>query len=127
MTWIYSLRQRCLPVTLPNWDGYLQFAGLFGLQELITVDNILCPNLINDLTPEDWQHNIQQNNYLFWFRDWRYLQQRQLWQPQTQQILATWQTPLDVKTPPEHFQHCGFDIVDQFLSGSFVFLHEISG
>ena len=63
--------------------------------------------------PEDWQHNIQQNNYLFWFSDWHYLRQRQSWESDTQQVIAIWEAPLTRQSPPEYFQHCGFDIVDR--------------
>ncbi len=42
-----------------SWVNYLQWSQLLQLKELVTLDNILCPDIIKELTAEEWQHNVQ--------------------------------------------------------------------
>jgi hypothetical protein len=59
-----------------SWDSYVRHSGLRQLTEVITLDDILCPNIIKELTPEDWEHNITEDYVFFYFRDLDYLLKR---------------------------------------------------
>lgn len=44
-----------LEIYIPT-KGYLEFSKLNHVKEIITLDDMLCPNLIKELTEEDWKH-----------------------------------------------------------------------
>ena len=55
----YTARTRFGPFCGEPWTAYSSWAGLTDVNELISFDEILCPNLIENLTDEDWKHNVQ--------------------------------------------------------------------
>jgi hypothetical protein len=58
------------------WDSYIAETGLKQLKEVITLDGILCPDVIKELLPEDWKHNIDEDYVFFYFCDLDYLLKR---------------------------------------------------
>jgi hypothetical protein len=78
------------------------------------LDLILCPNVIEDLLPEDWEHNIHEDFKLNLFRDVEYVCRRTRGRDRVQ-ILALIQNPTenDLSTfADSRFQFCGFDLVE---------------
>lgn len=56
-----------------EWKKFIEWSGLTQLREVISLDGILCPNVIQELTDEDWQHNVHADNKTHLFRDLDYL------------------------------------------------------
>src|SRR5688572_27814880 len=55
--WLYTRRERFTPESTPGWDAYLSFSTFKHITELVTLDSMLCPNMIEELRDEDWDHN----------------------------------------------------------------------
>ena len=56
-----------------DWQKYIEWSGLTQLREVISLDGILCPSVIQELTDEDWQYNVHEDCKTHLFRDPDYL------------------------------------------------------
>ena len=69
---VYSAVKRFDPACGDNWTKFIAWSGLTQLRELVSLDGILCPTVFQELTAEDWQHNVQEDsvpaNSLGWYR-----------------------------------------------------------
>lgn len=72
----YIATKRFGPHQDEEWKKYLAWSGLSHLTRVISLDGILCPPLVNELTAEDWRHNVQQDNFTSYFHDADYLLRR---------------------------------------------------
>jgi hypothetical protein len=112
----YTARAKFDPGHGPAWDQYLQWVQLPQLTELLTLDIVLCPEIIQELTPEDWEHNVHQDHRLFYFRDLDYLLGRLAGVAQPFNLLAViWEPPApchDYLADPR-FQFTGYDLVEE--------------
>lgn len=70
-----------------HWLAYRRWRQLPHLQEVILLDNILCPSVIEEFTAEDWRHNVQEDYLISFFTDVEYLFSR-LADPGTANVLA---------------------------------------
>ena len=111
--WYFTARQRFISSQTQDWQSYIQFSGFTHIIEVVTLDSILCPDLIDDLTDEDWSHNLQADYRVTWFTDLAYLRQRIHWRPDQDQLLAILESPTHIHEVPSKFEFCGFDIVDE--------------
>lgn len=112
--WIYTARDRFTPGHARGWDGYVEFSGFQHIEELISMDSMLCPDLIDEIEEADWAHNVQKDFRLTWFHDLEYLLRRMKWRPEEHQVLGILENPIERVSPPKGFMQVGFDIVDQY-------------
>ena len=115
--WFFTARKRFIPSQVKDWDSYIRFSGFTHVAEVVTLDNILCPDLIDNLTNEDWSHNVQSDYRITWFTNLSYLRQRILWR-MGYQLLAIRVNPTCVHNLSPVFEFCGFDILDNQDSNS---------
>jgi len=116
--WLYTLRERFTPESAERWDGYLVFSGFKHIAELVTLDSIMCPEVITDLLDEDWNHNVHEDFRLQLFRDPKYLMGRQSLDRSRHQLLAVFELPNGSEGVPPGFTRCGFDIMDSYFGNS---------
>lgn len=112
----YTARAKFDPTHGPAWEQYCQWAGLPHLTGLLTLDIVLCPEIIRELTLEDWQHNVQQNYRLFYFHDLDYLLGRLAGVTHPFNLLAiAWEpsTPCDDDLADPRFQFRGYDLIEE--------------
>ena len=58
---VYTPSSTCFdPTCGDSWTNYIAWSGLRGIREVVSIDGMLCPAMIRDLSPEDWQHNVQE-------------------------------------------------------------------
>lgn len=110
--WLFTARQRFTPSRTKGWSSYIEFSGFTHIAEVVTLDYILCPDLIHDLIDEDWSYNVQVDYRITWFTNLAYLRQRISWRTGQDQLLAILETPTHIHTVPAGFKFCGFDILD---------------
>ncbi len=113
-TWFIALK-RFSPYSGPSWGEYLAWAKLPQLEEVVSLDTILCPAVIWELTREDWEYNIQEDFMIQFFRDLDYLLGR-LAGVQTFSVLAAQREPDVVSIASfrdERFAFQGFDLVER--------------
>ena len=98
---------------------YLAWSGLHQLRELVTLDNILCPTVPEELVAEDWQHNVHADYQTHHFRSLDYLRRRVAGETGVH-ILAALRdpAPATVEAGAEGFALMGFDLVDQTVDVS---------
>ncbi len=113
--WFYIACKR-FSLHIESWENYIQFSGFRHIKELVTADQILCPNLVEEITREDWNHNVQADNRINWFSDYLYLKNRVNFDHTKHNILAIREHPTVYADPPPYFENCGFDILDSFDS-----------
>jgi hypothetical protein len=72
---IYSAVKRFDPACGENWTKFIEWCGLTQLREVVSLDCALCPSVIviDDLTAEDWQHNVNESFKCHLFHDLEYL------------------------------------------------------
>ncbi|MBT9316470.1 hypothetical protein [Leptothoe spongobia] len=116
--WLFTARQRFTPSQVNDWHSYLKFSGFAHITEVITLDSILCSDLIDDLIDEDWSHNIQADHRITWFTNLAYLRHRITWRTGQDQLLAILENPTQIHQVPSGFEFCGFDILDDHDSNS---------
>ena len=116
--WIYTARKRFAPGLSAGWDGYIEFSEFRHIEELISIDSLLCPDLITEIKNDDWAHNIHQDFRLTYFRDLDYLLKRTSSCQCEYQILALLENPTESAPHPSGFIAAGFDIVDDCSGNS---------
>jgi len=108
---VYSAQER-FTSSVSGWQKYIDWSGRTSAVEIITFDGMLCSSAIDDLTDEDWQHNIHADNMVHFFSGYQYLLERISFDPANHNILELTQRPTCNVTPTESFQFCGYDIMD---------------
>lgn len=116
--WLYTLRIRLTLIDRSFLDGYRVFSGFAHVSEVVTLDSIICPDLIDELRAEDWKHNVPEDFRTRLFRDVQYLLNRQLLNQSQHQLLAALENPDAEATLPDGFTRCGHDIMDSCLGNS---------
>jgi hypothetical protein len=97
-----------------RWARYLDWSGLHQLQEVVSLDTVLCPTVPGQLKAEDWEHNVQADYQVSYFRSLEYLRKRVAGEPGLN-VLAVLQNPSpadleSVELPG--FRFLGFDLLD---------------
>ena len=73
---IYSAVERFDPACGQRWQDFIKWSGLTHLREVVSLDTILCPTIFEELSDEDWQHNVHEDYKLHLFRDLEYVLDR---------------------------------------------------
>ena len=113
---IYSAVQRFDPTCNDKWTNFIEWCGLTQLQEVISLDSILCPSVIviDELTAEDWQHVINENFKCHLFHDLEYMLVKVAGSDRVN-VLALMQNPNDhevLEFSDRRFTLRGFDLVE---------------
>jgi hypothetical protein len=70
---LYVAAERFDPTSGDRWEKYISWSQLTQLREVISLDGILCPTIFQELSAEDWNHNVQEDFKTHLFRDLDYL------------------------------------------------------
>src|SRR5436190_23203134 len=73
---VYSAVRSFDPASGEPWQRFIAWSGLTQLREVITLDGILCPSVFQELTAEDWQHNVHADYQTHLFHDLDYVLRR---------------------------------------------------
>lgn len=111
MTIGYTAVER-FKVEPPGWFGDARSAALPPVVDVVTLDGLLCPMILDDLIDEDWAHNLIDVNEPFWFRDLDYLLAR-VADADDYQVLAVAKNPAETPTLDDPlFEFIGYDLVE---------------
>lgn len=98
----------------PTWDSYRRWSGL-TLTELVSLDAMLCPSVLAEILPEDWNHIVNEAHMLSYFTDLECLVQR-VGHLHRRNLLAVFRNPDAHPAPPEaqtyQFLFAGYDLVE---------------
>ena len=127
MTIGYGALKRFGPADGDTWSDYISCIGFPHLKEVVSLDGQLCPNLIDHLSDEDWQHNLVDDDLFFYFRDLDYFLSR-FDVPVCYQVLAVVKNPAgSEKLDDPRFEFIGFDLTEAGFSGGISALTNCGG
>ena len=112
---IYSAVQRFDPAGSDKWTKFIEWSGLTQLQEVISLDGVLCPTVFRQLVAEDWQHNVQEDYKTHLFHDLEYVLGKVAGNDRVN-VLALMQNPSDEEARPYYdprFVFRGFDLIER--------------
>lgn len=111
---VYTAVQRFNPACGERWQGFVEWSGLKHLREVVSMDHLLCPTGLGELTDDDWQHNVQEDFKLTLFHNLDHVLRRVTMDEQVN-ILALFQNPTEDEVHSFHddrFALRGFDLVE---------------
>ncbi len=114
MAIVYSAVKRFNRGCGEEWRKFIAWSGLTQLREVVSMDLILCPSVFQDLTDQDWQHNVQEDFKLTLFHDLDYVLGKVAGDDRVS-VLALMENPTDADLgtfADSRFQFRGFDLVE---------------
>ena len=103
-----------------SWQKYVAWSGLTQLDEVVSLDPMLCPTLLPEIRYEYWPHIVNEDFMLNFFIDLKFLL-AQLSGVAERNLLCVYRNP---PTPPPpcigsvKFEFLGYDLVDVEASAS---------
>jgi hypothetical protein len=112
---LYSAVQCFDPDSGENWQKFIAWSGLKQLREVVSLDGILCPSIFEELTAEDWKHNVQEDFKTHLFFDLDHVLKKVAGNERVN-VLALMENPTAEKIASfanPRFVFRGFDLVDE--------------
>lgn len=96
------------------WEKYVAWSGLKHLDEVVSLDPMLCPTLLPDIRREFWPYIVNEDFMLNFFVDLEYLL-KQVSRVSECNLLCVYRNP--ARPPPPYggavdFEFLGYDLVD---------------
>jgi hypothetical protein len=103
-----------------SWAKYIAWSGLTQLDEVVSLDPMLCPTLLPDIQPEYWPHIVNEEFMLKFFVDLEFLlaQVPGLTERNLLCVHRNPPSPVAPCTGPMNFELLGYDLVDVQASAS---------
>jgi len=98
-----------------KWTGYVKWSGLSQLDELISLDSMLCPTLLPEIRDDYWPHIVNEDGCLHFFTDLSFLR-RQVADIAGGRILCVYRNPESPPLLPAElggFSLLGYDLLDE--------------
>jgi hypothetical protein len=113
---LYIVTERFAPDTKgAEWEHFRTWSGISQLTELVSLDSYLCPPVVREILPDDWDHVVTEDFMLDYFLDVDHLVAR-AGHLRGRNLLAVYRDP---PTPPEgpptdryRFVFEGYDLVE---------------
>lgn len=112
---LFIATERFDPSDREKWQKYFEWAKIPALTEVVSLDCLLCPNLIGEILPEDWEHIVNADFRLNYFYHLDYLLNRVSDKPR-RNILGLYRNPnAHIPTPPAtgKFEFMGYDLIEE--------------
>jgi hypothetical protein len=96
-----------------RWLDYVAWSGLTHLQEVVTLDSMLCPTLLPEIKDEYWPYIVQESFMIRYFLDFDFLMAQVAAIPK-KNVLCVFRNPIErPQAPPmAQFRFLGYDVVD---------------
>ena len=110
----YTAVERFSPNSGDSWRKFIEWSGLTQLREVVSLDGILCPSVLGDLTDEDWEHNVHEHFLIGLFLDLDYVLSK-LDSEAMVNVLALMRNPIAAEVGSfndPRFEFHGFDLVE---------------
>lgn len=96
------------------WAEYVRWSGLNQLEELVSLDGILCPPILGETKDAYWPHIVNEDYMLDFFIDLDFLL-HQIDATVEKNLLCVYRNPSIQPVPPDcatSFDFVGYDLVD---------------
>lgn len=97
-----------------GWTKYIAWSRLTQLDEVVSLDPMLCPSLLSDIKTDYWPHIVNEDFMLQFFLDLDFLR-RQLPAHGERNLLCVFRNPHETPSAPPSaldFEILGYDLVD---------------
>ena len=102
------------------WEKYIAWSGLTQLDEVVSLDAMLCPTLLDEIKREYWPHIVNEDFMLNFFVDLDFLL-GQISGVAERNLLCVYRNPSNEPPLPRgdvEFEFLGYDLVDTEASAS---------
>jgi len=105
------------PTDRDKWNRYIEWSGLHQLDEVVSLDGLLCPTILPDIKDEYWPHIVNENFMLNFFVNFDSLM-TQIAEIETKNVLCVFRNPTRQPEAPSFadFRFLGYDLVDRDCS-----------
>ena len=114
--------EKLSPNNADKWQSYIQWSGLTQLDELVSLDSMLCPTLLPEIKDEYWSHIVEEDFMLNFFLDLDFLlDELNSSHLSEYNLLCVERNPQsDLLPQVDHvaFEFLGYDLVDAIGSAS---------
>ena len=120
MTPWFIATERFSPAKGDTWGTYVSWSGLTQLDEVVSLDPMLCPTLLPDIKANYWPHIVNQDFLLNFFVDLAFLR-REIDGLDDRNLLCVYcnpEEPPPMFDDPQPFEFLGYDLVDVQCSAS---------
>src|SRR5262249_8959065 len=93
------------------WEKYIAWSGLRHLDEVVSLDPMLCPTLLPEIKAEYWPYIVNEDFMLTFFVDLEFLR-KQLADIRERNLLCVYRNPPRPAPPYKGFEFLGYDLVD---------------
>jgi hypothetical protein len=96
------------------WDKYVAWSGLRHLEEVVSLDPMLCPTLLPEIKDDYWPYIVNEDFMLNFFVDLQFLL-RQVPDLDGSNLLCVYRNPEEPPPPYQNsirFEPLGYDLVD---------------
>jgi hypothetical protein len=102
-----------------RWEKYVTWSGLTQLEEVVSLDGMLCPTLLPEIKNEYWPHIVNEDFMLNFFVNFDFLMGQVAEIPE-KNVLCVFRNPTHHPQPPSfaNFKFLGYDLVDRECSVS---------
>jgi len=97
-----------------SWERYVRWSGLTHLEEVVSLDPVLCPTVLPEIKDDYWPHIVNEDFMLSFFVDFEFLMQ-QVSGILKKNVLCVFRNPTNHPGPPSilsEFAFLGYDLVD---------------
>jgi hypothetical protein len=91
------------------WNEFIKWSGFTQLEELVSLDGMLCPTLLPDIQEDYWPHIANEDFMLGYFLDFEFLM-RQVEGVERKNVLCVFRNPVERPVAPEvaRFEFLGY-------------------
>ncbi len=96
------------------WQEYRDFSGLFQLDELVSLDSILCPAVLKEIKDNYWLHIVNEDFMLSYFVDLDFLE-KEIYGIVERNLLCVFRNPVSQRSHdvvPANFEFLGYDLCE---------------
>jgi len=102
-----------------RWNEFVRWSGLTQVQEVVSLDEMLCPTLLPEIKDDYWPYIVNENFMLRYFLDFEFLMTK-VGGVERKNVLCVFRNPVERPLAPSvaRFEFLGYDLVDVHGSAS---------
>jgi hypothetical protein len=101
------------PADGDSWSRYVAGCGLTHLEEVVSLDSMLCPTVLDETRADYWPHIVNEDFMLDFFTDYAFLL-KQVEGIERKNLLCVFRNPERQPSAPfPSFEFLGYDLVDR--------------
>lgn len=112
---LYIAVQKFSPSHGPGWDEYIAWSGLTQLDEVVSLDGMICPVILEKIKDSYWNHIVNEDYMLNFFTDFDFFM-KEVGTEQNANILGVLYNPTLEAVQQglgDDFRFIGYDLLDQ--------------